>query len=197
VYFDDIAIAGKDLSEHLQTLSIVFDRLQNAGLKVNLKKCNFLQNQIEYLGHIIDKHGIHPTKSKIDAITKAPAPSNAKELRSFLGLVNFYERFVPHLHGICSDLHDLTSKKNRWRWTDHENRIFEDTKKCITTSQPLIAFDEKRPLYLACDASEKGLGAVLFHKDSNIEQPIAFASRKLRPAEMKYSVIDREALAIV
>ncbi|XP_037871610.1 uncharacterized protein K02A2.6-like [Bombyx mori] len=197
VYFDDIAIAGKDLSEHLQTLSIVFDRLQNAGLKVNLKKCNFLQNQIEYLGHIIDKHGIHPTKSKIDAITKAPAPCNAKELRSFLGLVNFYERFVPHLHGICSDLHDLTSEKNRWRWTDHENRIFEDTKKCIASSQPLIAFDEKRPLYLACDASEKGLGAVLFHKDSNIEQPIAFASRKLRPAEMKYSVIDREALAIV
>ncbi|XP_061715536.1 uncharacterized protein K02A2.6-like [Cydia pomonella] len=197
VYFDDVAIAGEDVKEHLRTLGVIFERLQKAGLKVNLQKCSFLQNQIEYLGHSIDKNGIRPTKQKLDAISKAATPTNAKELRSFLGLVNFYERFIPHLHGICADLHELTGNRQPWRWTEHENQIFEATKQCITLSKPLTAFDEDRSIFLACDASEKGVGAVLYHKNGNTEQPIAFASRKLRTAETKYSVIDREALAIL
>ncbi|XP_052749773.1 uncharacterized protein K02A2.6-like [Galleria mellonella] len=196
VYFDDIAVTGKNDSEHLSTLTSVLKRLLEAGLKVNLKKCSFLQPEIEYLGHIIDARGVRPTKTKIDAIAKAPAPNNTKELRSFLGMVNFYERFIPHLHTLCSDLHDLTSSRKKWKWTKELQTAFEKVKTCITKTRPLIAYDDKRMLYLACDASEKGLGAVLFHKEHNIEQPVAYASRKLKPAESKYSVIDREALAI-
>lgn len=197
VYFDDIAITGKDQKDHLRTLSNVFQRLQKAGLKVNLKKCSFLQKEIEYLGHIINEKGIVPSPSKIEAIVKAPTPTNVKELRSFLGLVNYYERFIPHLHGFCADLHAITSERRRWHWSEHETKIFQKIKSHIVKSQPLVAFDENRPLFLACDASEKGLGAVIYHKRGNIEEPIAFASRKLRPAEIKYSVIDREALAIL
>lgn len=196
IYFDDIALTGKDDAEHLETLSTVFDKLQQAGLKVNLTKCSFFQTDIEYLGHTISKEGIRPTQSKIEAITKATPPSNAQELRSFLGLVNFYEKFIPHLHSLCADLHALTGARQKWRWTDKENTAFENTKMLICESKPLVAFDEKRPLFLACDASEKGVGAVLFHKANDQIQPIVFASRKLRSAETKYSVIDREALAI-
>lgn len=197
VYFDDIALTGKSLNEHLQTLSTVLTRLKTAGLKVNLKKCNFLQKDIEYLGHTIDRNGIRPTKKKIDAITKASEPTNAKELRSFLGVINYYERFIPHLHGLCADLYDLTSGKRRWRWSENERQIFEKAKSSITSAKPLVAYDQNRSLFLACDASEKGVGAVLYHKNKEITQVIAFASRKLKPAERKYSVIDREALAIL
>lgn len=197
VYFDDIAVTGRNDVEHLSTLAEVFQRLEAAGLKVNLKKCTFLENEIEYLGHILDKNGVRPTSSKIDSISKAPPPTNAKELRSFLGLVNFYERFIPHLHSVCADLHTLTAKNSRWKWSDKENMTFQRTKELIAQSQPLVPFQENRPVFLACDASEKGVGAVLYHINTKgIEQPIAFASRKLRPAETKYSVIDREALAI-
>lgn len=197
VYFDDIAMTGQNLQQHLHTLDTVLNRLKQAGLKVNLKKCNFLTEEIEYLGHIIDKNGIRPTKGKIDAITKASEPTNSKELRSFLGLINYYERFIPHLHGLCADLYELTSGNRKWRWTKHEKLIFENAKTSIANSKPLIAYDESRHLFLACDASEKGVGAVLYHKHQDLEQPIGFASRKLRPAERKYSVIDREALAIL
>ncbi|XP_026319414.1 uncharacterized protein K02A2.6-like [Hyposmocoma kahamanoa] len=196
VYFDDIALTGKNDIEHLQTLSTVFSKLDKAGLKVNLKKCSFFQTEIEYLGHTITKDGIRPTKSKIDAIMKATPPTNAQELRSFLGLINFYEKFIPHLHSVCADLHALTGGRRKWQWTVKENTSFKNAKDLISKSKPLVAFDEKRPLYLACDASEKGVGAVLYHKSADKIQPIVFASRKLRPAETKYSVIDREALAI-
>ncbi|XP_061705289.1 uncharacterized protein K02A2.6-like [Cydia pomonella] len=196
VYFDDIAVTGKNDKDHLETLRTVFERLEQAGLKVNLKKCTFLQPEVEYLGHTIDKNGVRPTKSKIEAISKSSPPTNAKELRSFLGLVNFYERFIPHLHSVCADLHTLTGNRMKWQWTNKEAEAFERAKLMIVHSKSLVAFNDKCPLYLACDASEKGVGAVLFHMRNNIEQPIAFASRKLRPAESEYSVIDREALAI-
>ncbi|KAI8429895.1 hypothetical protein MSG28_000375 [Choristoneura fumiferana] len=127
-------------------------------LKVNLTKRSFFQTDIEYLGHKISKDGIRPTNSKIqEAITKATPPTNAQELRSFLGLVNFYEKFIPHLHSFCADLHALTGTRQKWRWTDKENTAFENAKNLISKSKPLVAFDEKRPLFLACDASEKGL----------------------------------------
>lgn len=195
VYFDDIAITGSNDKEHLHTLNLVFSKLEQEGYKVNIKKCSFLQPSIEYLGHTIDKNGIRPTQDKLQAISKAPDPSNVKELKSFLGFVNFYERFVPHLHGMCADLHKLTSKHYRWKWSDHERTIFNKVKKSIIQAKSLVAFDDSKPLFLACDASEKGVGAVLFHKNNTSEMPIAFASRKLQKSEMKYSVIDREALA--
>lgn len=196
-YFDDIAVTGSNDEEHLQNLAEVFRRLQQAGLKVQLEKCSFLQDSIEYLGHTIDKTGVHPSNTKVKAIQNASPPTNIKELKSFLGLVNFYERFIPNLHGICSDLHTLTSNKQQWKWGSHEQKIFENIKQLVSNPRTLVPFDENRPLYLACDASEKGVGAVLFHMNQgNMEQPIAFASRKLDQSEQRYSVIDREALAL-
>lgn len=197
VYFDDIAVTGTSDESHLNNLDEIFKRLRQAGMKVNLKKCTFMEPQIEYLGHQINKDGITPSMTKIQAINNAPTPQNVTELKSFLGLLNFYERFIPNLHSSCADLHTLTRKNVKWNWTTHEDNIFKTMKAKILNSKALISYDENRELFLACDASEKGIGCVLFHmSEDKQEQHIAFASRKLNDSEKQYSVIDREALAI-
>lgn len=197
VYFDDIAVTGRNNEEHLENLKTVFNRLNKAGLKIQLKKCSFLQPTIEYLGHEFSKDGIKPTKTKLDAIRHAVTPTNTTELKSFLGFINFYERFIPNLQAICADLHDLCKKGVKWHWSKHEDQIFNKIKQKILNSNALVPYDDSKQLFVASDASEKGVGAVLYHVDENrIERPIAFASRKLNDAEQQYSVIDREALAI-
>lgn len=197
VYFDDIAITGPDDETHLRNLSEVLKRLRSAGFALKRDKCTFMQPSIEYLGHVFSSEGVLPSPVKVAAIVNAPAPSNKTELRSFLGMANFYERFIPRLHGLCADLHEMTGHRRAFCWSKKEEKSFKRVKEAIACSRYLVAFNEARELFLATDASEKGVGAVLFHRDQrNNEQPIAFASRKLTDAERKYSVIDREALAI-
>lgn len=136
-------------------------------------------------------------EDKLIAIKNAAIPTNKKELRSFLGLVNFYEKFIPNLHGACSELHALTGTKSQWRWSIKEQKQFDNVRHMIASARHLTPYDHTKPLYLATDASDVGLGAVLYHQDeANNELPIAYASRKLNEAEQKYATIDKEALAI-
>ena len=107
-YQDDIFITGKDYDDHQQTLMTALQRLQDNGLRVN--KCSFLQNSIIYLGHRIDKDGLHPTESKVKAVKEAPTPQNVSELWSFLGLINYYQKFLPNLSSVLHPLHRLTTK---------------------------------------------------------------------------------------
>ena len=105
VYIDDILISGSTVEEHLQTLDKVLERLNNAGLRLNKYKCFFLRSWIKYLGHIIDKDGLHPTKEKVQAIREAPTPRNVGELRSFFGIINYYSRFLPNLSSKLAPLY--------------------------------------------------------------------------------------------
>uniref|UniRef100_A0A224XI32 RNA-directed DNA polymerase n=1 Tax=Panstrongylus lignarius TaxID=156445 RepID=A0A224XI32_9HEMI len=198
VLLDDVIITGPSRESHLKTLKEVFRRMKQVGLKAKLKKCQFLQNTVKYLGHQVDKNGVHPTSEKIEALKAIPAPKNVKQLRAFLGAVNFYERFIPHLHGVCSALHSLTSTRKPWKWTDVEERVFQTVKRKLVATDTLALYDENKPLVIACDASEDGLGAVLLHKElDGSKRPIAYASRTLSIAEKCYAPIDREALALV
>ena len=197
-YLDDILITGATTEEHLYNLNLVLERLAAANLRVNREKCFFLQPRLVYLGHTIDKHGIHPTEDKIAAIKDAPTPKDVSQLRSFLGILNYYNKFLPNLSTTLKPLHSLLCKDARWSWQEEHEKAFQCAKNALQADSLLVHYDSSKPLVLACDASQYGLGAVLSHiMDDGQERPIAYVSRTLNPAEKKYSQLEKEGLAIV
>lgn len=196
-YLDDIVIAGVDYKQCYDRVEEVLRRLSEHGIKVNAKKCRLFQQRITYLGHDIDKNGLHPTAEKVVAIKEAPKPTSVTQLKAFLGLVNFYGKFLPNLATILEPLHDLLRKDSRWHWSRKCDEAFATCKKMLSDKSVLQLYDVKKPLQITCDASEYGLGAVLSHVENGNEKPIAFASRSLSPSERNYAQIEKEALSIV
>lgn len=197
-YLDDILVTSSTLEDHLQLLDRVLARLTANGIRANLRKCEFLKSSMEYLGYRIDAQGLHPTESKVQAIQNAPSPSNVMELRSFLGLLNYYGRFLTGLSTILKPLHQLLEKDSRWKWTSECEKAFKEAKESLLRSKWLTHYDPSKPLCLACDASPSGVGAVISHIMPNGDEvPIACASRTLSPSERNYAQIEREALGIV
>lgn len=197
IYLDDILVSGKTETEHLHTLEKVFERLSKAGLTLKLQKCQFGLKTVSYLGHVIDEQGLHPSPEKVEAIRNAPAPTNITELKSFLGLINYYHKFMPNLSGLLSPFYRLLQKNTKWVWATEHETVFTKVKELLESSSLLIHFDPTKELRIAADASPYGVGAVLSHHWNNSERPIMFASRTLSQAEQKYSQIEKEALAIV
>ena len=198
VYLDDILITGKTEEEHLRTLEEVLSRLEKAGIRLRRGKCAFMLKSLEYLGHRISGKGLQPTDKKVKAVRAAPAPTNLTQLKSFLGLINYYCKFMPNLSNTLSPLYRLLQKGTRWQWGKEQQDAFETAKSQLTTDRVLVHYDPTKSIILACDASPYGLGAVLSHKlDNGEEKPIAFASRSLAAAEKQYSQLEKEALAIV
>lgn len=198
VYIDDILVMGSSTKDHLHNLQKVLEKLQSAGLRLNMDKCFFLQPSITYLGHVIDKEGLHPTQDKVEAIQDAPRPRNLTGLRSFLGPMNYYSKFLPNLSTTLSPLYVLLNKKQKWEWSTAQAKAFQIAKEALQGDALLVHFDTKKPLVLACDASQYGIGAVLSHiMDQGHKRPIAYISRTLSPAEKNYSQLEKEALTII
>ena len=198
VYIDDILITAETEAEHLQILERVFNRLAKAELKVKKPKCKFMVPSVSYLGHVIDAKGLHPLPEKIEAIRQAPTPKNVTELKSYLGLLTYYGKFLSNLSTRLAPLYKLLSKKEPWEWTSAQDRAFNESKELLTSSQLLVHFDSKLQLLLACDASAYGIGAVLAHRmPDGSEKPIGYASRALNSAERNYSQLEKEGLSLV
>ena len=198
VYLDDILITGKSDEEHLKTVEEVLVRLEKAGLRLKRSKCKFMLPSIEYLGHIISASGLQPTKEKVRAIAEAPAPHNVSQLKSFLGLLNYYAKFLPQLSTLLAPLYSLLQKNKQWTWGAEQEKAFREAKAQLTSPRVLAHYDPQKELVLSCDALPYGVGAVLsHHMDDGSEKPIAFTSRSLAPAEKRYAQLDKEALAIV
>ena len=197
-FIDDIIITGRTRTEHLKNLRRVLQILLDAGITTQLIKCHFLQPMVTYMAHRIDKYGIHPTSDKVEAICNKPMPINVSQLRSLLGQINYYARFIPGLQGKCAPLHCLLQKGVKWEWTTNDSQIVSELNSKLSSNDTLVHFDVNKPLVLSCDACEYGVGAELAHSfpDGTL-RPIAFASRTLSNAEKNYSSIDREALALV
>lgn len=198
VYLDDILVGGATLTEHHQLLKQVLQRLDDAGLRLERNKCMLAADSVTYLGHVVDASGVHPTEEKIRAIVDAPPPRNVAELRSFLGLINFYHKFLRDISSVLAPLHKLLLKDAKWVWSAPQAKAFKEAKELLQTSTLLVHYDAQLPISLSCDASPYGVGAVLAHvMPDGQERPIAFASRTLSTAERNYAQIDREALSIV
>ena len=156
--------------------------------------------QVEYLGHQISQKGLYPTKEKVHAIVEAPAPQNITQLKSFLGMLNYYSKFLPNLSTLLAPLYKLLHKKMSWQWGKAQQEAFYKAKELLVSSPVLVHFNPAKPLGLSCDASPYGIGTVLSHKLADgTEHPaeVAYASRSLSPAELNYAQLDKEGLAII
>ena len=162
-YLDDILITGASDDEHLKNLEAVLQRFQNHGIRVKREKCAFLQSSVEYLGHRIDAQGLHTAESKRRAIDQAPRPQNVQELRSFLGLLNYYGKFIPNLSTTIQPLNQLLQKEQKWVWTENCDHAFTQAKKSLASASVLVHYDPELPIRLAADASAYGVGAVISH----------------------------------
>ena len=187
-YLDDILITAESEQEHRRVLDEVFTRLEDSGVRVNLAKCTFVQTSVHYLGHCIDAKGIHPTSDKLKAIIVAQKPANVRQLRSYLGLINYYAKFVPHMSTVLRPLHLLLIKGREWKWSSACDNAVKQCNDLLLSQKVLVHYDSRKPLRLATDASPFGVGAVLSHvMENGGEKPLAFASRTLSSSECNYA----------
>ena len=176
-------------------LDEVLTRLEKHGILAKRSKCEFMVLSVEFLGYRVDREGQHPTDEKIPPIKGALSSKNVAELRSSLGLLNYYGNFIPNLSTLLQLLHELPRKGVKWAWTEESEKAFVCSKSELVTDKVLVPYDEK---ILACDASPYGVGVVISHvMDDGEERPIAFASRTLTKSERNYLQIEKEALGIV
>lgn len=196
-FLDDVIVGGKTWEEHFQALESVFKRLHEKGLKLKRSKCVFLVEEVSYLGYIVSKEGIKADPTKVEAIQKMQRPRNVSELRSFLGLLNFFAKFIKNFSAILVPLYHLLKKNVDWHWTDECENTFNKVKKLLTSTEVLRHYDPAKPLILTCDASQRGVGGLISQPGPRGERPVAYISRTLNAAEKNYSQIHREALAII
>ena len=163
-----------------------------------MSKCQFLMSSVSYLGHRIDAKGLHPLPDKIQAIMDAPDPQNVQELKSYLGLLSYYGKFLPNLSSVLAPLYWLLRKDYRWRWSAVETAAFKSSKELLTSSKLLVHYDPNLDLVLACDASAYGVGAMLAHRfPDTTKRPIGYVSCSLSPSEQNYSQLEKEGLSCV
>ena len=197
VYMDDILVSGQNEEDHINNIRRLLHRLDENGLKCRLEKCIFAQQSIEYLGHKLSNHGISKG-AKVDAVLNMPAPTDIASLRSFLGQVQFYNKFLPDLSTVLESLYQLTRKNVAWCWKTEQEEAFQKVKLLLSSDTVLAHYDPTQDIGIACDASNVGIGCVLFHRyPDGSERPIANVSKTLTAAQRKYSQIQKEALSII
>jgi cleavage and polyadenylation specificity factor subunit 1 len=196
VYLDDILIASRSEAEHLTHLRMVLQRLQENGLVINPAKCIFGVPEIDFVGYRVNQNGTFPLPDKVNAIRNFPLPEMTKGLQEFLGMVNFYHRFIPKAASVMQPLHNLVSKKNtKIEWTKERTDAFKKTKDVLANATMLSHPKASAPTALTVDASDFAIGGVLEQLIDGNWKPLAFFSKKLRKPELKYSAFDRELLA--
>ena len=197
-YVDDVVIFPKSTEEHARHLENVFAILKNNGLKLRIKKCSFMHPNVELLGHIVDKNGVHVDDQKVEKVRDAIPPTTRKELRSFLGLAAYYHRFIPGFVRIARPLNEKTSDNLKFVCSEDMQTAFQELKVKLTSVTVLAYSDYEKPFVVCTDASSKEIGAVLSQADENgRDHPIHYASRVLSSAEPNYSAFIKETLGVV
>ena len=199
VYQDDVLVLNESLDSHKVTLRKVLLALQEHGIKMNANKCKFLCDSVDYLGHVFDKSGVHPNPNKIRSILEAPEPKNVRQTQAFIGLCNYYSRFIPEFSQAMSPLYSLLKKDSKFHWGCAQQQSFDAVKQRFKSYPILQHYNPDNQLKLETDASSYGIGAVLLTRpNSNAPWlPIQFASRTSNCHEINYSNIEREALSVI
>ena len=198
-YIDDVLIASSSEEEHRQHLKQVFDRFKDYGVVINPSKCQLGVPSLQFLGHIVNKDGISPLESRVSAVRDFPLPKSQRKLREFLGLINYYHRFIPRCAQILHPLHTLLSLSPtnfESQWSEECLNAFEHAKTALANATLLFHPKPGAAVAIMSDASDIAVGAVLQQLVIDQWQPIAYYSHKLSPAECRYSTYDRELLAV-
>lgn len=199
-YLDDIIVATPDFQTHQDILMKIYYRLKNANLTINLDKCEFCRPSLTYLGFLVDQNGLRTNPEKVDSILNFPVPKTTTQIKRFIGLVSYYRRFIKNFSSTSSAITDLLKGRKKGQpitWTDDAEKAFIDIKNRLTTSPVLAAPDFNEPFVIQTDASDTGLGAVLYQRSDGVEHPVAYASRTLNKCERKYTVTEKECLGVI
>jgi hypothetical protein len=198
IYLDDLTVFSKTDEEHLIHLKQTFEKCRRYGLSLNPKKSHFAMREGKLLGHIVSKDGIRIDPKRIEAIETINIPRNVKEIQSFLGTINFLRRFIPNFAEIVKLITGMLKKDSRVNWTTEAKASFAHIKKVISEAPVLASPDYLKDFLIFSFASEHTIAAVLLQKDDEgFERPIAFFSKSLRDAELKYDIIEKQAYAMV
>ncbi|GJV57045.1 putative reverse transcriptase domain-containing protein [Tanacetum coccineum] len=193
VFIDDILIYSKTKEEHSEHLKIILDLLKKEKLFAKFSKCDFCLESVQFLGHVINREGVHVDPAKIEAIKNWPVPTSPTEVRQFIGLASYYRRFIEGFSLIAKPLTKLTQKNKKFEWGADEDEAFQKLKKDLCTA-PILALPEGPDDFIVyCDASLKSYGAVLMQRD----KVIAYASRQLKTHEENYTTHDLELGVVV
>ena len=198
VYLDDILVASSSPQQHLKDLSEVFHRLQENGLILRPEKCAFGQTSVNFLGHKVDATGIRPLPAKTRAIAEYPLPDTPRQLRTFIGMVEYFHRFLPHAASLLKPLHHLANQKPasaKIEWTEDNKSAFQLVKSRLCQATDLAHPLPDAPLTVTTDASDIGIGAALEQLQNGVWRPLAFFSKGLDRRQKRYSTFDRELLA--
>ncbi|GBO02192.1 Transposon Ty3-I Gag-Pol polyprotein [Araneus ventricosus] len=200
-YLDDILIASKSNQEHEIHLNLVLERLNTFGLRINISKSVFAVEEIEFLGYLITPQGSRPLPDKVQAIMNYKRPENIQDLRTFLGILNFYRRYLKDAAKNQALLHEYLKgskkkDKRKIQWTEEAEKQFEKCKNDLANATLLSFPNSELPLSLFTDASDTAIGPVLQQYENSTWKPIAFYSKKLNDTQQNYSTYDRELLGI-
>jgi len=185
-YIDDIMIFSKTFDEHLDHLKQLLDAIVEEGFRLKFTKCKFAANSVKYLGHFITENTVTPLKDNLKSIIDFPAPQNRKQIRQFLGKVNFYGKYIPNVSILLDPLHNLLRKDVTFDWSDDCKNAFSKIKKYLCSKPILAIYNQKAPTFIYTDASIKGIGAILkqTQKDGT-QKPVAYFSKKLSNSQKK------------
>jgi len=195
-FLDDILIYSKTLEEHLHHLELVFERLNDAGLTINIEKSNFAKRQVEYLGHMVGETGISKKPETVRAIKEFPTPTDKKSVQSFVGLCQWYAYFIPNFATKSGPLYE-TIKMKEFSWGPEQEAAFQNLKREMCEDVALASIDYEKPIVLKTDASQIGCGAVLVNRIDGRDRPIAFISKRFKKSEINARIYEKEAFAII
>ena len=197
-YIDDIVVYSQTWSEHMCTLKMLFDRLTQAKLTINLEKSEFGKANVTFLGHVVGSGNVKPIDAKVDAITHFPRPENKKQLMRFLGMVGYYRKFCQNFSSIAEPLTNLLGKRKIFCWTSQCEEAFQKLKDILKRDPVLKSPNFSAPFKLAVDASDVASGAVLMQEDTQgVDHPVCYFSRKFNACQKNYSTIEKECLALI
>ncbi len=197
VFVDDILVYSKTFDEHLEHLTLVFERLKDAKLTVNLQKCSFAKKEVEYLGHIITQDGIRANPSKVSAILHMPSPQNKGDINKLNGLCSYLLNFMPNFAEHFAPISSLLKKTTPFFWGPEQNKAFKILKKILMNDAMLEGINYDYPLYIRTDASDKGMSGILCQKIDGIERVISYDSKKFKDSELHLSAVEKECKAVL
>ena len=196
---DDIIVWGSGdtqtdaIADHDVKLKNLLERCSKLNIKLNNSKCEIRKMEIAFLGHLVTNQGLLPDPEKIKAVLDLDKPTSVESIQQLNGFINYLSKFMPHLSEIMEPIRRLTRKDEPWRWTEEQNKAFDSIKDAATKTPILAYYDPSKASVLQCDASQKGLGAVLLQEG----HPVAYTSRALIDTEQRYAQIEKEALSVV